>query len=339
MSRPKTFRTGAAGFLARVLLSVGLLSLAVLTNREPIGDVLARRPDVPLLAVAFGLYFSGVLLAYLRWYLLVRALALPLGLLESVRLGLIGTLFNLVIPGAVGGDFVKAAYFLRTIPGKKTQGGASVAIDRVMGLLGLFILSVAVGVAGWGRLDPPRRRLVIVAAGLALAVSMLLAVGFTPWLFRGLVVRLESRPRLAAALHELAIMGSAYRNRLGTVGLTLALALATHVLNVLAFYLVSRALFPSVPGLAEHFLIVPLVLFSTAIPLPFGALGVSEQVSYGLFRLVSYNGGGVAMMGFRLLQYTGCQFALAAYLTRPRDIVDPEQALNAAGDRKLVRHA
>ena len=63
----------------------------------------------------------------------------------------------------------------------------------------------------------------------------------------------------------------------------------------LAFFLVGRALFGAVPSLFDHFVIVPLVLFTTAVPLPFGALGLTEGVSGRLFDLVNHPGGAVAM--------------------------------------------
>ena len=94
---------------------------------------------------------------------------------------------------------------------------------------------------------------------------------------------------------------------IGLVAVSIRMGRGTHSLNVLAFFQTSIALFgaASVPGLAEHFLIVPLVLFTTAVPLPFGALGVSEQASRGLFGLMHYDGGAVAMLGFRVVMIAG----------------------------------
>ena len=57
--------------------------------------------------------------------------------------------------------------------------------------------------------------------------------------------------------------------------------------------------------LVQHFLMVPLTLFSMAVPLPFGALGLSEEVGQQLFKLVGHPSGALAMMGFRVLMYGG----------------------------------
>ena len=65
---------------------------------------------------------------------------------------------------------------------------------------------------------------------------------------------------------------------------------------------------------------VPLTLFTTAVPLPFGALGLSEQVSQQLFKLVNHPGGALAMMGFRVLMYGGGLVSAGVYLANLRQV-------------------
>jgi hypothetical protein len=115
-------------------------------------------------------------------------------------------------------------------------------------------------------------------------------------------------------------MGSAYGKRLHIVALGLAMATVTHALNILTFYYASRALFPVIPSLAEHFLIVPQVLVTTAIPLPFGALGLSEGISGQLFNLARYPNGAVAMLGFRVVQYASAVISAFVYAFNFRQV-------------------
>ena len=65
---------------------------------------------------------------------------------------------------------------------------------------------------------------------------------------------------------------------------------------------------------------VPLTLFTTAVPLPFGRLGLSEQVSQELFKLVEHPGGALAMMGFRVLMYGGGVVCAGVYLANLRQV-------------------
>jgi hypothetical protein len=134
-------------------------------------------------------------------------------------------------------------------------------------------------------------------------------------------------------------MASAYRRRPAVVLGALAMAMGNHGLNVVSFYLLSKALFPSLPTLAQHFLLVPLTLFTTAVPLPFGALGLTEQVSDGLFKLVAHPNGAVAMMGYRVLMYAGGLLSVGVYLANLRQV----RSLKAAGPHTTreegARHA
>jgi uncharacterized protein (TIRG00374 family) len=302
------------GIALKVALALGLLTLSLTLNRHQIAQVFQRPVAWRLYALGFVLDFVGVLLAYGRWFLMVRALDLPFRLRDAVRLGFIGLFFNMVIPGAIGGDFVKAAYLCREQPRSKTPAIASVVIDRLSSLLALFLLACGAGTLGWARLDAPVRRLVVVAYIAAGVVGLILTVAFSPALYRRLARRFTRRKRLSLLLAELGATGAAYRRHPGVVVLGVAMGLVTYSLHTLAFAAAGHALTPDAPDLDVHFLIVPLVLFSTAIPLPFGALGVSENVSDRLFRLVAYSGGVVAMLGFRTYVYTTAILGAGVYL-------------------------
>jgi hypothetical protein len=67
--------------------------------------------------------------------------------------------------------------------------------------------------------------------------------------------------------------------------------------------------------LEDHFLSVPLVFFTTAVPLPFGALGLSEEAGLQLFGLVGHPGGALTMMAFRILMYGGGVLCAGVSLT------------------------
>jgi hypothetical protein len=287
-------------------VALALLGVVAWANWGQIRTVLARPFDVTAFALALGLYLAGVGLAFSRWYVLVRAVGLPFRYRDAWRLGFIGLLFNLVIPGAVGGDVVKAAFLCRE-QGRRAEPIASIVLDRLLGMLGLFGLAFGVGLAWWSRLDGGVRDLVV-TAGIATGVATsLLILAFLP------LDRFRPH-RMPAWRAKLASVGRAYRSRPGVVSGSIVASVGVHALNVTAFWLVTRSMFPDGPGLAEHFLIVPLVLFSTAIPLPMGALGASEAISAGLFRLAEHRGGAVAMMGFRVLQYLGAMIGLGVYL-------------------------
>ncbi len=295
-------------------IALALLALAVYKNRGKIQDVFARTPDYRLFTFAFFVYMAALLSTFYRWYLLARAVDFPFKIRDAFRLGFIGNVFNLVIPGAVGGDLIKVVFLCREQPGARTEAVASVILDRLIGLLGLFLLGGIVGLTAWPKAGFEVRVMIGLAWLAVLGVSTLLAIAFTPGLYRPLIRLAGKREKLKSILERLVNVASVYRSKLKVVAATIAMAMGNHSLNVIVFYLVGMSLFGTIPSLASHFVIVPLALFSTAVPLPFGALGLSEQVSDKLFDFVGHPSGAVAMMGFRVIMYAAGLVSLLIYL-------------------------
>ena len=72
--------------------------------------------------------------------------------------------------------------------------------------------------------------------------------------------------------------------------------------------------------LGEHYLMVPLTLFTMVIPIPFGALGVSEEVGKHLGDLVGHPNGALAMLSFRVLMYACGLIAACVYLANIQEV-------------------
>ena len=320
MSSPHPARRPWLGNALGFVVAFALLGLAIYQNRVELAKVFAKPVDLRYFAVGLAIYIVALLITFARWYALVRAQGLPFRLRDAVRLGFIGNVFNLVIPGAVGGDVIKAAYLGRMQPDRKPQAWASMVIDRILGLLGLFLLAGIAGLTTWNSADGQVRLLIGLVWGALLAGFAGLAVLFSPGLYRPLNRLVAGRAKLAAAVHRLEAIGMAYRRNLLTVLAMLAVATFCHGLYVVAFYVASLALFDTMPTLAQHYLMVPLTLFTTAVPLPFGALGLSEQISGRLFAMVHHADGAVAMMAFRVLMYASGALSACVYLANLRQV-------------------
>ena len=182
---------------------------------------------------------------------------------------------------------------------------ASLAIDRALGLLALFVVAGAVGAFACPSADVRVRNLIAFGWMMVACGTIGLAVLFTPPLNSPFLALVRGWAKLEALFNELIAMASAYRDRLGVIVLALGPAVAGHAMYVGCFYLACKALFgPEAPTLMQHFLVVPLLLFSMAIPMPFGAMGVTEQVSKTLFQnLAGFASGDLAMLGYRAIMY------------------------------------
>ena len=155
-----------------IALAFALLGHAIWTNRAEIHRVFSRSLDYRLFLLAFVVYLVGLIVSYIRWYRLVRVVEPSFWLNSAMLLGFIGSLFNLVIPGAVGGDLIKAADLVK-MDVKRTQAIASMVIDRIIGLLGLFILGGIAGAFMWSSVSNPNVKLLIGLVWTAVAAGCL----------------------------------------------------------------------------------------------------------------------------------------------------------------------
>jgi glycosyltransferase 2 family protein len=305
---------------ALVVLAFALLAFVIWRNREQINDIFSRPLDFRLFAAALLIYMSSVLLTLVRWFTLVRVIEPSFKLSSTFVLGAIGMVFNLVIPGGVGGDLIKASYLVR-MRIRRTQAIASMVIDRILGLLALFILAAVSGAIAWSGSPRDVRILALLAWLAVLAGSLVLVAIFTGAFSRLFPRASSSGSKFGLIVSELREMSNTYRGRLKVVFGCLALSVLIHSLNVLAFFSVGCMLYPDMPTtLAQHFSMVPLILFTLAVPLPFGALGVTELVGGQLLKLVGHPDGELAMLGFRTLMYGVGLICACVYFAKLKEV-------------------
>jgi uncharacterized protein (TIRG00374 family) len=294
--------------IAKYLLAIGLLTWVVTSNWSPppsknaaengagneghgLGYVWQRHVvegqpiQTGYLVAGFVIYTIAVSITLLRWYLLVRALDLTISVRDAFRYGLIGIFFNTFLPGAVGGDIIKAAALARG-QSRRTAAVATVIMDRLLALWALVWFVAILGSVFWltGLLEGPSAA---VASSIVTIALIVVGVTATLWLVMGLLPDRRAH-RFAGRLQMLPWVGSSaaefwrsvwmYRRRQGSVAVVLVLTWVGQVGFVTAFYcfanvLWSPALGP-VPSLIQHFLLVPIGLVMQAlVPTPGGAGG------------------------------------------------------------------
>jgi glycosyltransferase 2 family protein len=289
--------------------------------------VLTRSLDWSSLALGFAACTFAVLATFVRWYLLVRAQELPFTMRDAIRLGLVGYFFNTFLPGAVGGDLVKAAYLARE-QSRRAVAISTLILDRVIGLAGLFWLASLVGGGLYfsGAFDDHLADADIrwriqsglllasaIAAGSLLAWLSLLVLP-TNWL-AAIEARLRTIRVVGPTLGELMSAVRMYRQKGRYVAAALGLAMLSHSGLVLAFYCGAHFFTPAneLPPLGLHLLLVPIGMTIQAfIPLP-GGMGGAEAVFGYLYELLGYQpaAGVLGVMGRRLIEFT---LGFAGYL-------------------------
>jgi glycosyltransferase 2 family protein len=270
-------------------------------------DILQRTPDYGFFALVFVTIAGVVFSQYVRWYFLVKALDFPFKFKDAVRLGMVGTFYNTFLPGAIGGDIVKAVFIAREQPGRKTMAVSTVIADRLLGLFGLLVFAGFFGGAMWlaGNeriIGNPKLQYIIMGSAAAATVGALgfLAIGFIN-AHRFDVIRKKLKKD---TLQQLWLTMWTYRQRPLTILLGVGLSAIGHSLMMLAFHF-SVQIFPPenllmLGSFTEHCVIAPIgYIIQAVVPLP-GGVGVSEFTFGGLYEFIRPGGGKVVGLTGRL---------------------------------------
>ena len=91
----------------------------------------------------------------LRWILLLRASGIPISTGEAMRLFLVSSFVGSFLPAGIGADAARAYGLSRDCGDRAATRVASVAVDRLLGVLSLVVMAV-VGVLAWAPEGPQR---------------------------------------------------------------------------------------------------------------------------------------------------------------------------------------
>ncbi len=290
--------------------------------------VVQRHPiQLGFLAAALLIYAVSVIITFFRWYLLVRALDMPLRKRDAMRFGMIGIFFNAFLPGSVGGDIIKGAVLARGQT-RRTAAFATAIMDRGIALWALVWFVAVLGSIFWlaGLFVGPSAGTAAVIVAIAVVIVIVSAI---VWALLGLLPDWRAE-RFAGRLKKLRFIGHSaaefwravwiYRKRPNCVAYVMLLTCISHVGFVVAFYCGAYALWSPeqgpIPPLKQHFLIVPLGLVMQAlVPTPGGAGGGEWAFGtlYVLFGAAEANGV-LASLVRRLLEWTIGLVGYAVYL-------------------------
>ncbi len=260
-----------------------------------------------------GMGFLAALAAhvigFVRWRVMVRALGLPFKMIDAIRIGFIGVLFNMVAFGVVGGDTLRAFYVTRELKDRTPEAIASVVADRIIGLLTMFSIASAmfllVDISSIASGNPDD---LVVLNHICKFVFVCTVLGFAgiatvmcaPWLTKtkwfGALGKL---PAVGGVIEKLTDIVMIYRSRPGSVAFSFLLSVGVNLCFVGSIYSLAVGLTEQHPTLLNHLVIEPIAMVSNAVPLPGGIGGMEWAMSF-LYKAFGSTSGVIVAFGFRL---------------------------------------
>jgi uncharacterized membrane protein YbhN (UPF0104 family) len=288
-------RTRYVSLAARIVVAV--VAIGWLLHGQDWAELgrVFRRLNLWYFVLGLAAFTASQLIIAFRWWVLLRAQQIHITGSATIRLHFLGLFYNNVMPGAVGGDLLKAWYVTKHT-NKRLAGALSVFVDRFIGSVGLVIMAVftylllihrplsepgeagAGGAGSW--LGQYQSVIFWVLAGiLAVLVVMLVQPYGRARIRQGLGRALR---RGADLLREAKDAALVYCRKPLTILWTMLLTFAAQSVVIVAFWLLGRNLGIGA-GPAHYFFIFPVTWVVGALPISIAGLGVVEAPTVALF--------------------------------------------------------
>jgi uncharacterized protein (TIRG00374 family) len=98
------------------------------------------RMNLGVFAAALFIFVIGQGIIGLRWWILLKTQSIFIGFWAAVRLHFLGLFYNNFMPGAVGGDLIRAWYVTKHTH-RRFEAALSVFVDRIVGLLSTLCIA------------------------------------------------------------------------------------------------------------------------------------------------------------------------------------------------------
>jgi len=257
--------------LLLIKLSISCFFLYIVLSRTGIEKVFSILKDIsiPAFIVAMLLYLFAQFISAVRWRLfLPRAL----GIRKLFSLYLIGSFFNTLLPGIIGGDAVKGFYLYQATRNSSLTL-ASIFMDRYIGLVVLLIICSLAFPFGFGYFKGSHIAWLVPVIVFSFILASLLIFS----------LRIGKRIKMISSFYQ---YFHTYRNQKDIIVNSIMLSALVQLSGIFSIYVLAHGFKQYIPFTALLVFIPLIVLFST-IPVSISGLGVREGAFVVLLGLIN----------------------------------------------------
>ena len=266
-------------------------------------------PWAGLLSVGFmGL---TILLGVLRWRMVLRVQGLDLPFTRAAEISIVGHFFNSFLLGSTGGDLLKAYYAARETHHKKTEAVVTVFVDRLLGLFAMLLFACLMMPLNFALLSDHGKLRLLALFIVAMMLGCGVVLGLSLWggvsrqwpAAREWLRRFPKAEVLERSLDSCRRFGREW----SFLFWSMAISMALNVVCVLQFIALAWGLgLPISP--TALFVIVPIVICISALPITPSGLGVRENLYVIMLAAPAINIAATHALSLSLLAYAGSLF-------------------------------
>ena len=303
----------------KVAFAAAVIYALVAFNRFDLQTFGVLRHTWGWLVLALALMLPPYAIVSYRFWIVLRNQNIQVSRAQATRWTMIGSFFDIAMPSNSGGDVVKAAYIVRHVgAGARTRAVMSVGFDRVLGLLGLFLLAGATSLLNWQSVShlPGSRNLmlflILVCAG---SLLFLRVMGSRRLANSRRFHQFRERFPGGQRIYSIVACFNSLRERPADLFTALGLSVLNHVFWCMALMCVAIAFAQPVPW-SSAFTVFPLAIFSNVFGFA-GGFGVGTAAFDWIFaKLLDVHVGAAIGLTFQILgsfsRLAGLPFYLAS---------------------------
>ena len=282
--------------LLKMLVVGAILIYLIRSGRLNFEKLLLFRDAPEILTIMVGVFILAVVpIATFRWWLLLRAIGVPVEPKQTFVLTWIGNFFNTTLPGAVTGDVVKGYYVIKAQQEEgRTRAFMTLLIDRFVGLFGLIVMAFLALIFNLELILSQERlhSLAWMIVALFGGTVLFYAIALFPFK-KGHDPFLRLFQRLPASKFSIKVYSAfkRFQHKKTTLFLTLLLSIGLHTLIALIFFQVAHLMGIKEMELATQFFLMPIGLITVAIPIAPGGIGIGHVAFESLYQLAGLSGG------------------------------------------------
>ena len=247
-----------------------------------------RMADYRWILAAIAAYLIVEVAAAVRWRILLKVQGITLSTPRVAGLFLIGMFYNQFLPGGTGGDIVKTYLLWKETPDKKPGALLAVLFDRMIGLIGLIVITGTLIFLRYGWLtretgtrldnnplhDPKFYVWVVLAvfgSSVLFVVTTFVVSGFN--LLHSLPNRFPGRDKLIEVSAAYHLYAHHWRATIAAFGASVVAHLGTFTTFLCVAYAFRTAVAP-----IDFFAVMPIERTISSLPISFAGVGTREFV-------------------------------------------------------------
>ncbi|OPY03894.1 MAG: hypothetical protein A4E61_00974 [Syntrophorhabdus sp. PtaB.Bin184] len=269
-----------AALIIYYMVATGKLDLA------QISQILHKKTMIFKIVLAL---LTVVLLTTTRWYYLLLWQGITTTFKAVLRINCIGMFFNSFMPGALGGDLVKAFYIAKDNRSRKVGAVMTILIDRIIGFQAIIIVAF-VALFFNHKIMMSNHQLQVLAFAIAFYIAcsfvaaacvfskrvknLFISIGV-----KKLVYRLPKKEFLLKTYDAFHVYAHQKTRLLKAVGITILI----DILNIYMFYVIGRDMGENVVSLTSYLTAIPIGILMLSLPVAPAGIGVGQVAFYNLF--------------------------------------------------------